>query len=97
MFERCRSHAKERGCASMSRVPNVKDSLTRINEEIERRSNPRDRTMLEIYRDHWWAEVNNDVDAIMATLPKDKVTYLFDGLGSMLQIGRGKSRESGCM
>src|SRR3546814_8736417 len=65
MFERCRSHAKERGCASMSRVPNVKDSLTRINEEIERRSNPRDRTMLEIYRDHRSEEHTSELQSLM--------------------------------
>src|SRR3546814_3310511 len=51
--------------------------------------------MLEIYREHWWAEVNNDVDAIMATLPKYKVTYLFDGLVLMLPTGMEISDAEG--
>ena len=65
-------------------IPTVSDSLERINQEIERRDNPRDRIMLEIYRDHWWAEVKNDVDGIMATLGADKLSYLFDGIALML-------------
>jgi hypothetical protein len=64
-------------------IPNVHESRARINRDIERLDNPRDRIMLEMYREHWWAEVENDVDAIMATLPKDKVSYLFDGIGLM--------------
>lgn len=40
--------------------------------------------MLEIYRDHWWAEVISDVDAIMATMPTDAVSYHFDGLPLMM-------------
>src|SRR3546814_13801506 len=35
------------------------------------------------------------IDAIMATLPKDKVTYLFDGLGLMLPTGMEISDAEG--
>jgi hypothetical protein len=62
-------------------IHSVHDCLARINRDIERCERPRERVMLEIYRDHWWAEVLNNVDAIMATLPADKVSYLFDGFG----------------
>jgi hypothetical protein len=38
-------------------IPSVHDCLARINRDIERCERPRDGVMLEIYRDHWWAEV----------------------------------------
>lgn len=63
----------------MSEISNVHRSLARINDQIGTLTNHRDRTMLEIYRDHWWAEVHNDVEAIMATLPPDTVSYLIEG------------------
>lgn len=55
--------------------------------------------MLEIYRDHWWAEVNSDVDGIMATLTEDAVHYTFDGddlmvRGPTLLEDVGKSRRA---
>lgn len=67
----------------MVRIPRTSDALARINAAAEAAS-PRDRIMLEVYRDHWIAEVRNDVPAIMATMPDDVVSYRFDGVGLLL-------------
>jgi hypothetical protein len=63
----------------MNKIPRASESLARINRSIEDAACARDRIMLEVYRDHWWGEVTGDVDAIMATMPTDRVTYHFDG------------------
>ncbi len=61
-------------------VPTIAASRARIDAAIDALRDPRDRAMLTLYRDHWWAEVYNRVDAIMATLTDDRVDYLFDGV-----------------
>jgi hypothetical protein len=63
----------------MVRIPKISDSLRRIDAAAAAATDPRHRIMLEIYRDHWLAEVRNDVPAIMATVPRDRVSYRFDG------------------
>jgi hypothetical protein len=63
----------------MTSIPRVSESLARINTAIDTAASARDRIMLTVYRDHWWGEVTSDVDAIMATMPRDRVTYYFDG------------------
>jgi len=65
----------------MIAIPKVSDALRRIEVAAMAQPDPRHRVMLEMYRDHWLAEVRNDIPAIMATLPKDRVSYRFDGLG----------------
>lgn len=68
----------------MIAIPTIKDARHRIDATIAGLADPRHRVMLEVYRDHWLAEVHNDVPAIMATLPEDHVSYRFDGLGLMI-------------
>jgi hypothetical protein len=65
----------------MIEMPRVSDSLRRINAAIAAAERPRDAIMLEVWRDHWLAEVANDVPAVMATLPERTVSYRFDGVG----------------
>lgn len=65
-------------------IPTVSGALRRMERELVRLGNPRDRIMLEVYRDHWLAEVRNDVDAVMATIPEGPVSYRFDGIGLMI-------------
>ena len=64
----------------MTHIPRVSESAARIDRDIAAAGSERDRILLQIYRAHWWGEVTSDVEAIMATLPKDKVSYHFDGL-----------------
>lgn len=58
-------------------------SATRSRQQMEHtisaERNSRNRAMLEIYHKHWWGEVTNDIDMIMATLPPHDVHYRFDG------------------
>jgi hypothetical protein len=63
----------------MNKIPRASESLARLNRAIGDAACARDRIMLEVYRDHWWGEVTSDVDAIMATMPTDRVSYQFDG------------------
>jgi hypothetical protein len=65
-------------------IPTVSAARARIDATIAALDNPRDRVMLGVFRDHWLAEVHNDVPAIMATLPGDVVSYSFQGNGLMI-------------
>jgi hypothetical protein len=76
----------------MINIPRASDALKRLNTAIREASSPRDRIMLEVYRDHWWGEVTSNVDAIMATMPTDKVSYHFDG-SSLLMPERRSFQE----
>jgi hypothetical protein len=71
----------------MTKIPRASESLARLNGAIEAAACRRDRIMLEVYRDHWWGEVTSDVEAIMATMPTDRVSYHFDG-SNLLMSGR---------
>src|SRR5271155_908788 len=44
------------------------ESYQRVTELAKSLENPRHGAMLEVWRDHWWAEVNMDLETIMATL-----------------------------
>jgi hypothetical protein len=66
-------------------IPKVSDALGRIEAAITAQPDPRHRVMLEVFRDHWLAEVRNDIPSIMATLPEDRVSYRFDGLGLLIR------------
>jgi hypothetical protein len=68
----------------MINIPTVSEALRRINLQITQSATPRDQIMLEVYRDHWLAEVHNDIVAIMATLPHGPVSYRFDGIGLLI-------------
>ncbi len=72
------------------------DTLAEINAQIERLDNPVHRHMLEVMRDHFWAEVVWDVPAIIATLTtSEPILYRFQG-GAFLGIDgdRLESREA---
>lgn len=64
----------------MVEIPKVSESRRRIEAAAAAADDERHRIMLHVYRDHWLAEVRNDVPAIMATLPPDRVSYRFDGV-----------------
>lgn len=66
-------------------IPTISAARSRIDASIAALANPRDRIMLEVYRDHWLAEVRNDIAAIMATLPDGPVSYRFQGNGLMIR------------
>ena len=68
----------------MISIPRASESLARINTAIKDAGCARDRIMLEVFRDHWWGEVTSDVDAIMATMPTDRVSYQFDGTNLLM-------------
>jgi hypothetical protein len=63
----------------MNDVPNARACHRRLREAIDGEASARNRLMLDIYRRHWWGEVTNDIDMIMATLPERDVHYRFDG------------------
>lgn len=63
----------------MKLPPSATQALQRMEQTIAAETNPRNRAMLEIYRKHWWGEVTNDIEMIMATLPPRDVHYNFDG------------------
>ncbi len=65
-------------------IPCARDALARIDALILTLENPRDRAMLQIFRDHWWAEVVVDVDTLVALMPDDDATYYFGGYGLMI-------------
>jgi hypothetical protein len=64
----------------MTDIPRVSDCVARLDHAIATAGSERDRILLQVYKAHWWGEVTSDVEAIMATLPPDGVSYHFDGL-----------------
>lgn len=54
--------------------------LAEINKTIDAISDPWHRTMALNWRDHYWAEVIGDLDAIMKTLAKDPVYHVYGGI-----------------
>lgn len=63
----------------MPKLSTAKESLDRLNARIEQLENPQHKAWLSTYRDHWWGEVINDVDAVMATMSRGPNRYTFDG------------------
>lgn len=63
----------------MNLPASARQTLQRLDDTISAETNPRHKAMLSIYRQHWWGEVTNDIDMIMATLPEQEVHYRFDG------------------
>lgn len=57
----------------------ARQSLARLNARIDALTNPQHKAWLSTYRDHWWGEVVNDVDAVMATMSRGPIRYSFDG------------------
>lgn len=65
-------------------IPSARDSRERIDAHIATLEKPRDRAMLQIFRDHWWAEVVVDVDTLIALMPDEEAVYYFGGNGLMI-------------
>lgn len=63
----------------MAEFSTARQSLKRLEARIASLSNPLHRGWLSTYRDHWWGEVVNDVDAVMATMSHGPIHYSFDG------------------
>ncbi len=63
---------------STVQIPKVSETLAELNAMAAKLDNPVHRRMLEVARDHWWAEVKWDIDGIMATLT-EPVSYRFHG------------------
>jgi hypothetical protein len=61
------------------KTSSAEECLARLNAKIQILERTNEKLMLRIWRDHWWAEVNGNVDATMRTLAVDSVDYLFDG------------------
>jgi hypothetical protein len=68
----------------MTRLPRASESLSRIDASIAALRDPRDRLMLKLFRDHWWAEVVVDVDKLIALMPDDDSTYYFGGCSLLI-------------
>jgi hypothetical protein len=66
----------------MNREPKLstaRESLARLDARIATLSDPRQIAWLTAYRQHWWGEVINDVDMVMATMSRRPIRYSFDG------------------
>jgi hypothetical protein len=66
----------------LSRLPKLstaRESLARLNARIAVLADPQHKAWFTTYRDHWWAEVVNDVDAAMVTMSLGPIRYRFDG------------------
>jgi hypothetical protein len=68
----------------MTELPRVSESYARTSAEIERLTNPRDKALLTLFRDHWWAEVENNVDLLVDLMPDDDAVYYFGGRGLVM-------------
>ncbi len=62
-----------------SRISTARESLARLDAMIAALVDDRQRKWLSTYRDHWWSEVINDVDGVMATMSHGPIRYTFDG------------------
>jgi len=61
------------------KLSTARESLARLDARIAGLSDPRHIAWLKIYRQHWWGEVINDVDMVMATMSRGPISYSFDG------------------
>ncbi len=63
---------------STVQIPKASETLAELNAMAAKLDNPVHRRMHEVVRDHWWAEVNWDIETIMATLA-EPIDYRFHG------------------
>lgn len=61
------------------KLSTARESLARLDARIAKLSDPRHAAWLTAYRNHWWGEVINDVDMVMATMSRGPIRYIFDG------------------
>lgn len=57
----------------------ARESLDRLNRRIDAPQDRQHKAWLSVHRDHWWSEVINDVDTVMATMSRGPIRYSFDG------------------
>lgn len=77
----------------MAEFSTARQSLQRLDARIAALANPRHKAWLATYRDHWWGEATNDVDAVMATMSRGPVRYSFDGHPFMTADALGEIRS----
>lgn len=63
----------------MPKLSTARECLARLDARIEALDDPRHKGWLTTYRNHWWGEVINDVDMVMATMSRGPIHYSFDG------------------
>ena len=61
------------------RLSTARQSLERLDARIAATANPQHKRWLTTHRNHWWGEVINDVDMVMATMSHGPISYTFDG------------------
>lgn len=64
---------------SEPRLSTAREALARLDSRIGALNDARQKAWLTTYRNHWWGEVINDVDMIMATMSRGPISYTFDG------------------
>ena len=63
----------------MPKLSTAREYLSRLEQRIAQQSDPQRKAWLSTYRDHWWGEVINDVEMVMATMSQGPIRYTFDG------------------
>lgn len=63
----------------MTKLSTARELLARLEARIKAETDPKRRSWLITYRNHWWNEVIGDVDAVMATMSRGPINYRFDG------------------
>lgn len=63
----------------MPPLSTARQSLARLDARIAGETDARRKGWLTMHRDHWWGEVINDVDMVMATMSHGPISYSFDG------------------
>ena len=63
----------------MPKLSTSREYLARLEKRIAEQSDPQRKAWLSTYRDHWWGEVINDVEMVMATMSEGPIRYTFDG------------------
>lgn len=63
----------------MPTLSTARQSLARLDARIAAEPDVRRKGWLTTHRNHWWGEVINDVDMVMATMSHGPISYSFDG------------------
>jgi hypothetical protein len=71
----------------MPKLSTARETLARLDQRIARETDPKRRGWLTTHRNHWWGEVINDVDMVMATMSRGPIRYTFDGHPFMVAEG----------
>lgn len=63
----------------MTTLSTARQCLARMDARIAAEADPRRKSWLTVYRNHWWGEVINDVEMVMETMSHGPISYSFDG------------------